>query len=124
MARDPRRFDDLFAEFGRIEVRRMFGGEGIFADKIMFGLVSDERVYLKTDEETRKAYLAEGMKPFTYTKTSTGETMEISYYAVPDRLYDDPEEFAQWAHAALRVAERSPTALKKRRSKPKRGVLG
>jgi TfoX/Sxy family transcriptional regulator of competence genes len=36
---------------------------------------------------------------------------------VPERLYDDPEEFAQWARAALKVAASSPTARKKAKKK-------
>ena len=36
---DPDRFDDLFAPFGKILVRRMFGAEGLFRDGLMFGMV-------------------------------------------------------------------------------------
>ena len=36
-------------------------------------------------------------------------------FALPDRLYDDQDELAQWARAAHRVAEASPTAKKKAR---------
>ena len=31
---------DLFQPFGAVSVRRMFGGAGLFADGVMFGLVS------------------------------------------------------------------------------------
>jgi DNA transformation protein len=31
---------DLFQSFGAVSVRRMFGGAGLFADGVMFGLVS------------------------------------------------------------------------------------
>ena len=64
----------------------MFGGEGIFAGETMFGLISDERIYFKTDEASRRAFLAEGAKPFTYVKPKSGERIVMSYYAVPDRL--------------------------------------
>lgn len=112
---DPDRFDDLFAPFGKVTVRRMFGGEGLFRDGAMFGLVDDERIFLKTSEETRKAFVAEGLKPFTY-QMKKGEGILTSYYALPDRLYDDPEELAGWAHAAFAVALQSPTAQKKKRA--------
>ena len=39
MKRDSHRFDDLFHDFGRVAVRRMFGGEGIFVGDLMIGLV-------------------------------------------------------------------------------------
>ena len=109
---DPDRFDDLFAPFGRIVVRRMFGGEGLFRDGLMFGLVFDERIFLKTSEETRQRFIAEGCGPFTY-QMKKGEGILTSYYELPDRLYDDPEDLADWARDAFAVARQSPTAKKK-----------
>jgi len=111
---DPDRFDDLFAPFGKIVVRRMFGGEGLFRDGLMFGLVDNERIFLKTSEETRHRFVAEGSGPFTY-QMKKGEGILTSYYELPDRLYDDPDELAEWARAAFTVALQSPTAKKKRR---------
>jgi len=43
----------------------MFGGEGICRDDVMFGLVFDERVYLKVDGATRQAFIAEGCIPLS-----------------------------------------------------------
>lgn len=110
---DPDRFDDLFAPFGKIVVRRMFGGEGLFRDGLMFGLVDDERIFLKTDDKTRPRFIAEGRGPFTY-QMKTGEGILTSYYELPDRLYDDPDGLAEWARAAFVVALQSSTAKKKR----------
>jgi len=112
---DPDRFDDLFAPFGRIVVRRMFGGEGLFRDGLMFGLVDNDRIFLKTSEETRPAFIAEGCGPFTF-HMKRGEAILTSYYALPDRLYDEPDELAEWARTAFAVALQSPTAQKKRGS--------
>ena len=44
------------------------------------------------------------------------EGILTSYYELPDRLYDDPEELAEWARAAFAVALQSPTAQKKKRA--------
>jgi DNA transformation protein len=110
---DPHRFDDLFAEFGPIQIRRFFGGEGIYAGDIMIGMVFDDMIYFTTDATTRATFLAERCKPFTFLKRSTGETVETHWYSAPDRLYDDPEELAQWARVALGVASASETTRKK-----------
>jgi DNA transformation protein len=109
---DPRRFDDLFREFGPIALKRFFGGEGIYSGDIMIGMIFSDIVYLKTDEETRKPFLAERTKPFTFKKG--GETVVTGWYALPDRLYDDPDELAEWARAAYGVAAASPTTTRKR----------
>ncbi len=103
MKAEPSRFDDLFSAFGRIAVRRMFGGEGLYADGVMIGLVMDDRVYLKTDDVTRPAFRAEDCEPFTY-EAKGGKRVSLGYCAIPDRLYDDPQEFADWARAAHKVA--------------------
>jgi len=105
---------DLFSHFGPVRTRRMFGAEGLFCGDVMFGFTEEGVVYLKADESTRSAYTAEGCRPFTYRKHN-GEEVVMSYYPVPDRLYDDPEEFAEWARRALAVAERSPSLERKRR---------
>ena len=111
----PDRFDDLFAPFGKIVVRRMFGGEGLFRDGLMFAIVHEDRLYFKTSEDSRKAFIAEGTGPL-FWKFRNAEGVLTSYYELPDRLYDDPEELAEWARAAFTVAQQSPTAQKKRRT--------
>lgn len=109
---DPHRFDDLFGEFGPIRLRRFFGGEGIYAGDTMLGMVfNNDTIYFKTDAETRKAFDAEKSKPFTFYKGK--ELITTTWLSLPDRLYDDPDELAQWARAALKVAQASPAAKKK-----------
>jgi len=110
---DPERFADLFHAFGPIALRRFFGGEGLFSGDVMIGFVSDERIYFKTNEETRRAYLAEKAKPFSFDKR--GETIVTGYYAIPERLYDEPEELARWAKRAFDVAVQSETVKRRRR---------
>ncbi|HTT96573.1 MAG TPA: TfoX/Sxy family protein [Rhizomicrobium sp.] len=114
---DPHRLDDLFSEFGPIALKRFFGGEGIYVGEIMIAAIFDDIIYLTTNPETRGAFLAEKCKPFTFEKRSTGEMIETHWYAMPDRLYDDPEELAQWARTALNVAANSETTKKKQAKK-------
>jgi DNA transformation protein len=111
---DPHRFDDLFAEFGPIRLRRFFGGEGIYAGDTMIGMVfNNDTIYFKTDAETRKAFDTENCKPFTFYKGK--ELITTTWLSLPDRLYDDPGELARWARAALDVAKAAPSAKKKAR---------
>jgi DNA transformation protein len=122
VAADLHRFDDLFSEFGPITLRRFFGGEGIYAGATIIGSVFRDVIYFKTDAETRRAFDAENCKPFTFMKGK--ELITTTWLAIPDRLYDDPDELARWARTALAVAEASPTAKKRARkaSKPARPV--
>lgn len=96
---------DLFSEFGAVEIKRMFSGRGIYAGGVIFGIISrDGAIHFKTDETTRLAFEQEGAKPLTFTRKD-GQRMVTSYWRLPERLYDDPEELAAWTREAVRVAQ-------------------
>jgi DNA transformation protein len=119
-ADDPAYIAELFADFGPVAVRRMFGGAGIFADGMMIGLVSQGVIYLRADQTTSPAFKREGLGPFTYT-TKSGRRSLMSYWRMPERLYDDPEELARWATRALAAARGAkPRRQVKLRGKGKR----
>lgn len=94
---------DLFAEFGPVQVRTMFGGAGVFADGLMFALVVDDVLYLKADEDSAALFERENCSPFSY-RTRGGRRTVMSYWRLPDRLYDDPVGLARWAERALAAA--------------------
>lgn len=101
---------DLFSEFGPVALRRMFSGYGVVADDVNFALVLRGAVLLKVDDMTRARFEAEGSKPFQYD--ARGKTVTVnSYWYLPERLYDEPEELALWAREAVEVAKRA--AVKK-----------
>jgi len=104
---------ELFAPLGHVAVRRVFGFHGLYLGECMFGLVADERIYLKTDEQNRKAYEREGSEPLSYA-AHDGEHIITSYWEIPARLHDEPEELAEWARHAVAVAENSSTAKRRR----------
>jgi DNA transformation protein and related proteins len=110
---DPEFIRELFAPFGPVAVRRMFGGAGIFAEGLMFALVFDGAIFLKVDEASIPDFEREGSAPFTYTRAkSPGKVgrASLSYWRLPERLYDDPEELAVWAACALAVAQHKSLA--------------
>jgi DNA transformation protein len=111
---DAESIRELFSEFGPIDVRRMFGGAGVFVGGLMIALVSREVIHLKADAETIPEFEREGLGPFTYA-TRDGEHKLTSYWRMPERLYDDAEELAQWARRAHAVALRAAA----RKEKPK-----
>ncbi len=119
---DAESIQELFAEFGPVSVRRMFGGAGIFVDGRMIALVSRDVIFLKADAETIPAFEREGLAPFSYA-TRNGEHKLTSYWRMPDRLYDDSEELARWARAAhaaaLRAADRKKRSQKTEAKKTK-----
>jgi DNA transformation protein len=95
---------ELFSAFGPVDVRRMFGGLGIYADGTMFALVADGTIYLKAGDGNRAMFEREALEPFSYSRGGKGQVI-MSYRRMPDRLYDDPDELVQWARAALAAAQ-------------------
>ena len=102
-----------FAEFlrdnlrplGRVATRRMFGKTGVFCDGAMLGMVADDALYLRVDDLNRAAFAeAASEPPLSYEKG--GQSIDLSFWRLPDRLYDEPDEFLAWARLALAAARR------------------
>jgi DNA transformation protein len=94
--------DDVFERFGPIRAKRMFGGYGIYRDDLIFALVVDDVLYLKTDAAMAAELAARKLRPFEYTKQ--GKRRQISYYTAPAEVFDDPDEAKRWAAKAYAVA--------------------
>jgi DNA transformation protein len=104
---------DLFADFGPVTIRRMFSGFGISVDGVNFALALRAGLYFRADEQDIPQFEAEGSGPFQYQQRKTAKTVTVnSYWQLPARLFDDSEELADWARAALGAAQRA--ALRKR----------
>ena len=106
---DPEFIRELFATFGPVSVRRMFGGASIWSEGLMFALVFDGAIFLKVDDDSIPDFEREGSRPFVYTRAKSPGRVgraSLSYWRLPERLYDDPEELATWARRALAIAER------------------
>src|SRR3954447_6127090 len=97
---------DLFADFGPVTIRKMFSGYGISADGTNFALSLRAGLYFRADEVTIPDYEAEGSRPFQYSTRAKTVTVN-SYWQLPARLFDDSEELARWARAALAAAVRA-----------------
>jgi DNA transformation protein and related proteins len=114
---DPESIRDLFAPFGPVTMKRMFGGAGLWSEGSMFGLVFDGAIFLKVDETSIPDFEREGSRPFVYTRAKSPGRVgraSLSYWRLPERLYDDPEELAVWAARALAIAERKKLAPRER----------
>lgn len=108
---------DVLAPLGRVSVRGMFGGGGVYCDGVMFGLVADDVLFLKADEATKAPFEAEGCGPFVYN--GKGKPIAMSYWQMPERLLDEPDEMVAWARIALGVAQRKAAAKPKAKSSAK-----
>ncbi len=103
---------DLSAESGRLTARAMFGGHGLYLDGLLVGVLIEEGVYLKADDETRARFEAAGCAPYVYQGQQQPITM--SYWSVPEEALDSADTGRTW----LRLAQEA--ALRKAAKKPPR----
>jgi DNA transformation protein len=100
-----------FHALGRLEIKRMFGGAGVYASGVMFALLDDGVVWLKGDEALGEAFVEAGSRQFTYP-TKDGRTMSLGYWTLPETALDDPDEAVAWARRSLEVAVKKAAGKK------------
>ena len=94
---------ETLAPVGAISFKRMFGGAGVYADRQIFAIIIADVIYFKSDATTEARFKAEGSEPFSY-ETKQGTRAAMTYWRLPERLLDEPDEMVVWARRALGVA--------------------
>jgi DNA transformation protein len=89
--------------------RSMFGGCGLYLDGVMFALIWEDTLFLKTDGKNRPRFEAEGCAPFTY-ETGDGRNVVMSYSATPTQVMMDQSELLDWVEGAVAAALRARNA--------------
>lgn len=87
-----------FVGLGGAEVSRraMFGGHGIFADGIMFALVTSQgQACLRTGEGNEDDFEAYGSERFDE---------RMPYHTIPPNVRANPGELRAWAEKSLAIA--------------------
>jgi DNA transformation protein len=104
---------DQLAPLGYVTMRRMFGKTGVFCEGVMFAMVTEDVLYFRVDSENRATFKeAESFPSLNYVKK--GQTIDLSFWRVPDRLFDDDDGLIAWAQAALAAAHRVAAKRTKR----------
>lgn len=105
-------FRELLEPLGRITVRRMFGGAGLYVDGLIVGLEIEGTLYLKADASSRERFADAGGRPFVYD--GKDKPVTVSYWTPPDEAMDSPEAMLPWARLAREAALRSAAKKAKR----------
>src|SRR5436309_14634265 len=119
---------EQLAPLGRVTMRRMFGKTGVFCEGVMLGMVTDNTLYFRVDDDNRATFReAEAFPPLNYKKQ--GVAIDLAFWRAPERLFDDPDELVTWARAALAAArrvaaQRERTAQVRKPKSALRSILG
>jgi DNA transformation protein len=101
---------DQLAAVPGVRDRSMFGGVGLYADDLFFGIVASDVLYFKVDDSSRQDYERAGSRPF---KPYADRPMTMSYYSVPIAIVEDAPTLVAWAKRAVSVAAESKKPARK-----------
>ncbi|HEY2345919.1 MAG TPA: TfoX/Sxy family protein [Xanthomonadaceae bacterium] len=107
---------DQLSPLGRLASKRFFGGVGLVADGVQFGMVMDDALYFVVDDASRTRYRDEGSRCFRY-ETSKGWVEVNRYFEVPAQAVEEADQLVALAAEAIAIARRTT------RAKPKRGAI-
>jgi DNA transformation protein len=110
--------EELIAGFGKVEIRRMFGGAAIYCNGVGFGILDDDVFFLKADPSLGAELKKQGSKPWRYSLKKDGTVREIAYWSLPATAADDGEEASSLARRSYDIALRVAAEKAKKAKKP------
>jgi DNA transformation protein and related proteins len=113
---------ELLAALGKVRIKPMFGGHGLYVDELFIAIVSDETLYLKADATSLPRFEQAGCAPFTYH--ASGEEHRLNYRTVPSEAMESPALMQPWARLAIEAALRARSAKLKPRASSARKTSG
>src|SRR5262245_40830505 len=106
---DNEAISDLFSGLGPVQIRKMFGGKGIYHNGLIVAVELRGELRLKADDQLAREFAAAGCTQWTYTGSRHGKLVSMPYWTVPDGAMDEPDEMSVWAkksyEAALRLGK-------------------
>jgi DNA transformation protein and related proteins len=87
---------DQLHDVQEFQCRKIPEGYGLFWGKNFFGVLSEGKLFFRTNDKTVKTYTDAGMGPIQSKKASLK-----TYFEVPPYILNDREDLGEWARAAL-----------------------
>ncbi len=87
-----------------LHARAMFGGYGIYQDGLIFAIIVNDALYLKSDAAVRRDFEKKGLLPFTYAVHGRPVTMQ--YFEAPAEVFEEPAAMRDWVGKALGASVR------------------
>jgi len=107
---------EQLSPLGEITTRRLFGGNSLYCDGIVFAVVANDTLYLKADDGNRSEFESSGLEPL---HPFGDATKSMQYYEAPPELFEDQNALRRWGGGAV-AAGRRAHAKKPKRPRPKK----
>lgn len=93
---------------GNITVRSQFGGYSLAVEKVVFALITDGELYLRTSETLTSYMRKQRLSPLVIDKR--GMPVTLHYYRINEALWDDKRLLMKFSRSALTLARRQKNA--------------
>ena len=103
---------EQFARVAPVTSRRMFGGVGIYADGVFFGVIDNNQLFLRTGSGNVADYEAQGCAAF---QPMGPGTKPMSYHELPSGVLEDVSQLRLWLSKALAEAAAAKKPVKRKR---------
>jgi DNA transformation protein and related proteins len=113
---------ELIAGFGKVEIKRMFGGASVTHNGVGFGILDDDTFFLKADVALGDELKKQGSKPWHYSVKKDGTVRDIAYWSLPASAADDPDEASALAKRSFEIATKAAAEKGKKPAKKKAAV--
>ena len=103
---------DQLGHIGSVHSRRMFGGAGLYMDDVMFAILADDVLYLRTDDSNRQDFEKAGLEPF---QPFPEKPTIMPYHEAPSEVFENRDSAIDWVEKALAVARNAKKKIRNKR---------
>jgi len=93
---------EILEQHGDFTSRSMFGGYGIYKNKVIFAIIADDELYFKVDHSNQQQYIDHYSKPFVYEKN--GKSYSMSYWKLPVEILEDENQLPIWIDQSYQIS--------------------
>jgi DNA transformation protein len=111
---------ELIAGFGKVDVKRMFGGATLSRNGVGFGILDNDTFFLKADKTLGAELNGQGSKPWSYSVKKDGTVRDVAYWSLPAAAADDPDEALELVKRSFVIATQAAKEKPRKQSAKQR----
>jgi DNA transformation protein len=105
---DDTSIEGYFASVGKVSIRPVFGGKGIYLRGKIIAFQRQDELLVKGDKKVAaKIEKAGGTRMSYRRRKGNRQKVYLPYWSVPDSAYDDADEMARWVKMGVEASKRA-----------------
>lgn len=78
-------------KLGKISFKKMFGGRGVYSNKLFIGIIAYGELYFKANDDIISIYKQYNSEQFCYTYPKSNKEVRLNWWKVVDEILEDDE---------------------------------